>query len=94
MVYLVSQKRCSDLFIQERLGNTNANVNVNVNVTLLKITLLDDETVYHVPLQKSGFGVRVRVRVSVCVAQPLYYSSSSRVLVICLSLCPSLLDPE
>ena len=92
MVYLVSQKRCSDLFIQERLGNTNANVNVNVNVTLLEITLLDDETNDHVPLQNSGFGVRVRV--SVCVAQPLYYSSSSRVLVICLSLCPSLLDPE
>jgi hypothetical protein len=92
MVYLVSQRRCSDLFIQERLGNTNANVNVNVNVTLLKITLLDDETIYHVPLQNSGFGVRVRV--CFCVAQPLYYSSSSRVLVICLSLCPSLLDPE
>ena len=45
MVYLVSQERCSDLFIQERLRNTNANVNVN----LLKITLLDDETIDHVP---------------------------------------------
>ena len=69
LVYLVSQERCSDLFIQERLRNTNANVNVNVNVNLLKITLLDDETIDHVPSRKSGFGVRVRV--SVCVAQIL-----------------------
>ena len=52
MVYLVSQKRFSDLFTQERLRNTNANVNVNVNVTLLKITLLDDETIIMYPYRK------------------------------------------